>query len=102
MLNLSIQIADGKNRVFLVSIPDYGVTPFGSINRETIGKELDKYNEYISAKCLEKNIPFVDITEISRVLGNSNGALASDNLHPSGKQYGEWVKEILPVVLELF
>jgi lysophospholipase L1-like esterase len=91
----------GSDRVFVVSIPDYGVTPFGSNNSENIAFELDEYNAYAAAKCQALNIPFINITEISRQLGDSNGALASDNLHPSGTQYSKWVEEMLPIVLNL-
>ena len=101
LLNKSIEIADDANRVFVVSIPDYGVTPFGESNSEKIKQEIDKYNEYIADQCESKNIPFINITEISRELGDSEGALAPDNLHPSGDQYKKWVTEILPVVIEL-
>ena len=90
-----------SDRVFVVSIPDYGVTPFGSNNSENIAFELDEYNAYAAAKCQALNIPFINITEISRQLGDSNGALASDNLHPSGTQYSKWVEEMLPIVLNL-
>ena len=100
LLDQAIGLA-GTDRVFVVSIPDYGVTPFGSNNSENIAFELDEYNAYAAAKCQTLNIPFVNITEISRQLGDSNGALASDNLHPSGTQYGKWVEEMLPIVLNL-
>lgn len=93
--------AAGASRVFVVSIPDYGVTPFGSNNSETIAQELDEYNEYARLKCDTLNIPYINITEISRVLGASEGALASDNLHPSGTQYALWVDEMIPTVREL-
>ena len=93
--------AAGVSRVFIVSIPDYGVTPFGSNNSETISQELDEYNEYARLKCDTLNIPYINITEISRVLGASEGALASDNLHPSGTQYALWVDEMIPTVREL-
>lgn len=93
--------AAGASRVFVVSIPDYGVTPFGSNNSETIAQELDEYNEYARLKCDNLNIPYINITEISRVLGASEGALASDNLHPSGTQYALWVDEMIPTVREL-
>ena len=52
-------------------------------------------------QCDEKNIPFINITEISRSLGDSDGALAPDNLHPSGSQYQAWVNKILPEVIKL-
>ena len=93
--------AAGASRVFVVSIPDYGVTPFGSNNSETIAQELDEYNEYARLKCDNLNIPYINITEISRDLGASEGALAIDNLHPSGTQYALWVDEIVPKVKEL-
>ncbi|MGB0431052.1 MAG: SGNH/GDSL hydrolase family protein [Bacteroidia bacterium] len=101
LLNWSITIANSKSRVFVVSIPDYGVTPFGQSNAEKIAKELDNYNGYMYNKCVEKGVPFVDITTISRIMGNGEGALAKDNLHPSGKQYQQWVNKIAPVVFSL-
>ena len=101
LLNKSIEFAAGKEKVFVVSIPDYGVTPFGSNNSEEIAQELDTYNEYMNQKCIDLGIPFINITEISRELGASVGSLAPDNLHPSGSQYTKWVEEILPIVEEI-
>ncbi|MEN8789465.1 MAG: SGNH/GDSL hydrolase family protein [Flavobacteriaceae bacterium] len=101
LLDTAIQIANGKERVFVVSIPDYGVTPFGSTNAAQIGTALDQYNAYISERCRNQGITFINVTEISRELGDAPGALASDNLHPSGEQYSEWVDAILPGTLEL-
>lgn len=101
LLDTSISLAKDKGRVFVVSIPDYGVTPFGSSQSEVIGQELDQYNEYMSVRSDSEGIPFVDITEISRKLGDSDGALAADKLHPSGAQYSAWVSEILPIVIEI-
>jgi lysophospholipase L1-like esterase len=102
LLDISIGFGGEANRVFVVSIPDYGVTPFGSNNAEQIGQELDNYNAYMSNKCASRNIPFIDITQISRDLSDAPNSLALDNLHPSGFQYGKWADKILPVALELF
>ncbi len=99
LIEKSIELAGGnKDRVFIVSIPDYGVTPFGTNNAETIAEELDAYNEYLRTRSEALGLPFINITEISRMLEGDNQALASDGLHPSGFQYGLWVDEILPVV----
>ena len=100
LLNQAIDLA-GPTRVFVVSIPDYGVTPFGSSNSENIALELDAYNAYAASKCDSLHIAYINITGISRQLGASDGALANDNLHPSSSQYGKWVEEILPTVLEI-
>ena len=101
LLNIAIDLGGGKENVFVVSIPDYGLTPFGSSNSETIAIELDTYNAYMELKSDEMDIPFINITEISRVLGDSENALAMDNLHPSAYQYGLWVDEIFPVTEEI-
>ena len=100
LVNIAIE-AVGKDRIFIVSIPDYGVTPFGSSNSENIANDIDVYNGYISERCAEEGFPFINVTEISRQLGDSDGALAADNLHPSGYQYSLWVNEMLPSVLDL-
>lgn len=101
LLNIAIALAGLKDRVFVVSIPDYGVTPFGNANKEQIAIELDKYNQYSKDKCFELGILYVNITDISRGMGSKDGALASDNLHPSGKQYTQWTERILPKVLKI-
>jgi len=101
LLNQAIDLVGDKDNVFVVSIPDYGVTPFGSGDPEGIGKEIDKYNGYIAATCESMGIPFIDITGISRELGANEGALVADRLHPSGTQYTRWTEAILPVVINL-
>lgn len=101
LLNWSISIAGSQNRVFVVSIPDYGVTPFGQSEAEKIAKELDRYNAFMKQQCDALSIPFIDITEISRDLKGEEGSLAPDDLHPSGSQYTQWVEKILPVATEL-
>ncbi len=101
LVSKAIEIAGNSEMVFVVSIPDYGVTPFGSNNSDQIAEEIDRYNNHIAEVCFGLDIPFVNITEISRTLGDADDALATDNLHPSGFQYGKWVEEILPIVIEL-
>ena len=101
LLNTEVELAGSKEKVFVVSIPDYGVTPFGSGDPEGIGKEIDRYNAHIATICESMEIPFIDITGISRELGASEGALAADRLHPSGAQYTQWTEAILPVVIDL-
>ncbi|MEL7534496.1 MAG: SGNH/GDSL hydrolase family protein [Bacteroidota bacterium] len=93
LLDRAIQFAQGdKSKVFVVSIPDYGATPFGqSADPQKIGEELDQYNAYAQTVCEAREIPFFNITPISREAVNDPELVASDNLHPSGKMYGQWV-----------
>jgi lysophospholipase L1-like esterase len=101
LIERSTLLAGNANRVLVISIPDYGVTPFGSSNSEAIAQEIDMYNDYIDSYCASQAIAYVDVTAISRELGDAEGALASDNLHPSAMQYTAWLEVILPATLEL-
>jgi lysophospholipase L1-like esterase len=88
-------VGQDTSRVFVLSIPDYAFTPFGG-GDASISREIDDYNRIKKRVAAEYHFAFIDITPISRT-GLSNPSLvAADGLHPSGKQYGEWVKEIFP------
>ncbi|MGI9648631.1 MAG: SGNH/GDSL hydrolase family protein [Acidimicrobiia bacterium] len=82
--------------VFAVSIPDWGVTPFGADrNADAIGAEIDSFNAAWREVAGEVGIPFADVTPLSR---SHPELVAEDGLHPSGRQYRLWVEAILPVV----
>jgi lysophospholipase L1-like esterase len=93
---------EGVNGVFVVSIPDYGYTPFGKKNQKSISKRLDAYNEICEESCSAKNVAFYNITSISRSDLNDKTLVAKDGLHPSGKQYGLWVDSFINSVFKLF
>ncbi|MEO0897883.1 MAG: SGNH/GDSL hydrolase family protein [Bacteroidota bacterium] len=94
LLDTAIEKARGRtDKVFVVSIPDYGVTPFGqSRDTDKIAKELDEYNAYAKGVCEQRGIPFIDITPISREAKDNADLVASDGLHPSGEMYRRWVE----------
>jgi lysophospholipase L1-like esterase len=99
LVTKAISLARGdKSNVIVVSIPDYAYTPFGkqSGNQSYISTEIDKYNAFAQRYCLERNIEFVSITDITRE-GLMNPLLvATDGLHPSELAYSLFVERILP------
>ncbi|MCH2451041.1 MAG: SGNH/GDSL hydrolase family protein [Gracilimonas sp.] len=103
LLEQSIAFANGDTgKVFVVSIPNYGVTPFGKLrDAEKVTREIASYNEIAKNISAEYGIPFVNITPISEMAEDDRDLLASDDLHPSAKMYGMWVKEIMPTVTQL-
>jgi lysophospholipase L1-like esterase len=103
LLEQAISFADGKaERIFVVSIPNYGVTPFGMEKGEDrIRNELLIYDAIADSISSEFNIPFINITPISEKAKTDASYIASDQLHPSGKQYSEWVDLMLPRVKEI-
>jgi lysophospholipase L1-like esterase len=96
LLKTAIQLAKGKsNNVFVVSIPDYGYTPFGLAKKETISKQLDEFNA-INKRISEKyQVAYYNITDISRKGLDEPSLVAADKLHPSGKMYTLWTERIL-------
>lgn len=83
-----------KSPVFVVSIPDYGVTPFvQNSNRkpEQIALEIDMFNTAAEQICAHYGIPFFNITPISRTAVNDANLIAEDGLHPSAEMYRQWV-----------
>ncbi len=103
LLNQAINFAgNNPKRVFVVSIPDYGVTPFAADrNPEKISLEIDAFNAAAEAISKRLGVTFVDITPGSREAANDPALVAGDGLHPSGKMYTQWVSSILPVVKTL-
>lgn len=85
---------NGAAGVFAVSIPDYGVTPFGAERAEEIGREIDEFNKVFQEVAEEYDIDFYDITPISRQAIDQPELIAEDDLHPSGEMYRLWVEQI--------
>jgi lysophospholipase L1-like esterase len=102
LLNQAVKFAGGKkNRVVVVSIPDYAFTPFGS-GSTRISTEIDNFNAANEQITKANGIAYVNITPISRDGIKDPSLVASDGLHPSGKQYGRWVSAMMPIVLGFF
>jgi len=86
-------------KVLVLSIPDWGMTPFGERDgRDTISAEIDAFNAINRQISKERGVRYIDITPISRL--SIDGLVANDDLHPSGKQYGMWVDLTLPEACE--
>ncbi|MEL7161347.1 MAG: GDSL-type esterase/lipase family protein, partial [Bacteroidota bacterium] len=103
LLKTAIEFAGGDtSRVFVVSIPDYAFTPFGGGSQE-ITDDLVRFNAAANFIADDHGVPFYNITPISQEGLTDPELVATDNLHPSGKQYGRWVEEVLntPVLNQL-
>lgn len=92
LLQRAIDFAGGDpNKVFVLSIPDWGVTPFAEDrNRDNIALEIDAYNNSCKNITALMGCRYIDITAAQRRDGNNEYFLAADKLHPSGKEYAKW------------
>lgn len=96
LLDVAIGHAGGdKSKVFVLSIPDYGYTPFGREKQTEISQEIDAFNSLNKKISKEKAVEYVEITDISRRGLDDKELIAEDGLHPSGKMYALWVERII-------
>jgi lysophospholipase L1-like esterase len=101
LLERAIGFAGGRReRVLVLSIPDWGVTPFAAASGRDVAqvaRELDAYNTAAAALCARQGVAFVDVTAASRAHGGALAMLAADGLHPSAAMYALWTALALPV-----
>jgi lysophospholipase L1-like esterase len=97
LVDIAIAKAGGnKNRVIVVSIPDYAYTPFGQ-GAATITNGINQYNNFAQAYCESNGISYVYITDITRLGLLQPELVATDGLHPSTQAYAQFVERILPL-----
>jgi lysophospholipase L1-like esterase len=105
LLERAIGFAHGRaDRVLVLSIPDWGVTPFGEASGRApaqIAAELDAFNGAARAACATRDVAFVDITPLSRERGAEPAMLAGDGLHPSAAMHALWTQLALPIAQRL-
>lgn len=81
--------------VFVLSIPDWGVTPFAEgRDWEQIAREIDDYNNTNKVVAEKYHVHYYDITPGTRVAATDRTLVAADNLHPSGKEYEIWARKL--------
>lgn len=102
LLNLAIGFAGGVSQhVFVLSIPDWGVTPFAEgKDRKKIAEEIDAYNKANREITQQHKCYYLYITDSTREAAKDNSLLAPDGLHPSAKEYKVWAEHLAPLIEE--
>lgn len=100
LLHTAIKFANGDStRVFVLSIPDYGVTPAALQPDSIIGPQIDQFNAINKQESTTAGVNYLNITDISREAATDPTLIASDGLHPSGKMYKLWIDRLGPMVV---
>jgi hypothetical protein len=103
LLGKALAYAGGDpQRVIVLSIPDWGVTPFGQTDprgSQRIGAEVDAFNAVNRDEARSAGVRYVDVTPVSRTAAQDPALIAGDGLHPSAKMYTAWATLALPGVL---
>ena len=103
LLKKAIAFAGNKTeRVAVLSIPDWGVTPFAEgRDRIQIAREIDAYNAANKQIAEQYHVHYIDITPWTREAATDHELLAGDGLHPSGKEYKRWAGRIAILFKEI-
>lgn len=103
LLHKAIRLAGNKaDHVFVLSIPDWGVTPFAA-GRDTasISKEIDRFNQLCESISSANRVHYIDITQGTRQADDDKSLLASDQLHYSGKAQAVWAAKVATIMQQL-
>ncbi len=93
---------DKANHVIVLSIPDWGVTPFAKDrDRNKIAKEIDAFNTINETIAKKHKVHYINITPFTREAANDRTLVAADGLHPSAKDYARWAKLVADRMLQL-
>ena len=110
LLQIAIQFSSNRPyRVVVLSIPDWGVTPFAEArqpdgqgrDRKQTAEEIDVYNDICKKSAAAFKANFINITTSQREDGSKTEFLAPDGLHPSDKEYNKWAAELADVILKV-
>ncbi|MBK9655210.1 MAG: SGNH/GDSL hydrolase family protein [Rhodanobacteraceae bacterium] len=100
LIERAVAYAGGQpERVIVLSIPDWGVTPFAAEHGRDaalVGAEIDAYNAAKRAECARAEVAYIDITGLTREAATRRELLADDGLHPSAIDYQRWAQAALP------
>jgi lysophospholipase L1-like esterase len=88
-----------KSKLLLVTIPDFSAAPSGNqyAGERNISEGLTRFNNIIKAEASKRNLPVIDIFDLSKEMSKDASLVAEDGLHPSAKEYALWEKKIFPV-----
>jgi lysophospholipase L1-like esterase len=100
LLNLAIKYAgNNKQRVIVLSIPDYSVTPFANgRDKKYIATQIDSFNLINKAITARAGVGYLDVTGFSRLAANNPSLIASDGLHFSGEEYKVWAEALVSMI----
>ena len=88
IIDYALTLAGGNPECLRVlSIPDYTFTPFALEKSINVSAAIDEYNREAKQQCAEREIAYVDITDISRRGIKEPSIVADDGLHLSAEAY---------------
>jgi lysophospholipase L1-like esterase len=100
LIKKAIKLADDKAKwVFVLTIPDWGITPFAvDRDHQKIAAEIDAYNQICKIISEKYNCVFIEITQGQREDNTFDNMIATDGLHPSAAEYSKWANKLADAI----
>ena len=100
LLGNAIALANGKKEnVFVLSIPDYSVTPYASTSDTARMRiEIDWFNQINKSVTASYGCTYLDITGFTREGRTNRDLISGDGLHPSGIDYKRWADQLATLI----
>lgn len=101
LLQKAIGLAGKKsNKVIVLSIPDWSVTPFAEgRDRKKISDEIELFNQINEKISKAKQVHYIDITKGTQEAATNDLLLTSDKLHPSAIEYKRWAEQVKAIII---
>ena len=103
LLKTAIRLSGNvREHVFVLSIPDYSVTPFAAYaDKDFISSQIDEFNAINKEVTIAHHCNYIDITNSTKLAKDDASLLARDGLHPSGKEYAVWANMLAPMMKQI-
>lgn len=100
LLKKAIHFAGNRpERVIVLSIPDWGITPFAAAkDSKAISEAIDAFNKVCEEATQKLGGNFINITTQTRLAKNDTSLLAGDQLHYSAKSHAVWAEKVAAVI----
>jgi len=99
LLQTALRLTGNASRVFVLSIPDWGYSPFAAgRDKGLISAEIDAFNSAIRDMVKAQHVHFIDITPHSRTWGATAESFVADGLHPTPATYRFWADQLAAAI----
>jgi lysophospholipase L1-like esterase len=104
LIGQAVVLAKGNsNRVFVISIPDWSVTPFAAnMNTAEISAGVQLFNTVNQVEAGKFKVNYIDISALSDLAATDPSLTSYDGLHPSAKMYALWANQFYGNIIASF
>lgn len=94
-------VGNHSKKVIVISIPDWGVTPFAKDrDATTIANEINAYNGVCELAAQKFQVNYIYITSDTRLAATDISLLATDQLHYSAKEHSIWAARVFDEIVK--